>query len=68
MMKMFLVRWPGETGGAIGFALNFWFFWFKPKEHNRCNIPSFVTSNLYDEKLSLFIPCINNHYLLPVWQ
>jgi len=26
------VRWPGKTGGAFGFALNFWFFWFKPKE------------------------------------
>jgi hypothetical protein len=27
------VRGPGKARGAMAFALNFWFFWFKPKEH-----------------------------------
>ena len=30
-----VVRWPGKTRGALVFALNFWFFWFKPKEHKK---------------------------------
>jgi len=27
-----LVRWPAKNSGAFVFGLNFWFFWFKPKE------------------------------------
>ena len=27
------VRWPAKNSGAFVFGLNFWFFWFKPKEH-----------------------------------
>lgn len=27
----------GQMGGAIHLSLNFWFFWFKPKEHIRKN-------------------------------
>jgi len=34
------VRWPAKNSGAFGFDLNFWFFWFKPKEHKRNN-PSY---------------------------
>jgi len=29
------VRWPAKNSGAFVFDLNFWFFWFKPKEHNK---------------------------------
>jgi hypothetical protein len=29
------VRWPAKNSGAFVFGLNFWFFWFKPKEPKR---------------------------------
>jgi hypothetical protein len=29
------VRWPAKNSGAFVFGLNFWFFWFKPKEQKR---------------------------------
>jgi hypothetical protein len=32
------VRWPAKNSGAFIFGLNFWFFWFKPKEHKKKTI------------------------------
>jgi hypothetical protein len=29
------VRWPAKNSGAFVFGLNFWFFWFKPKENKK---------------------------------
>jgi hypothetical protein len=29
------VRWPAKNSGAFVFGLNFWFFWFKPKEQKK---------------------------------
>jgi hypothetical protein len=32
------VRWPAKNSGAFVFGLNFWFFWFKPKEQIKKSI------------------------------
>jgi hypothetical protein len=32
------VRWPAKNSGAFVFGLNFWFFWFKPKEQKKISI------------------------------
>jgi hypothetical protein len=32
------VRWPAKNSGAFVFGLNFWFFWFKPKEQKKKSI------------------------------
>jgi len=32
------VRWPAKNSRAFVFGLNFWFFWFKPKEQKEISL------------------------------